>query len=133
MSRLSICRKPDFFNRARIWSASRFCTICGALALSGCALMILVLLWQIYEILAWGVTYNWHYQDSLAWGFRWVLNVELHGLALLLVSPFWIFFRNHYSTVSVQSRWAIKLTVLPVLAMFILLSALEVDLQTALP
>ena len=133
MSRLALYLKPDLFKRARTWSACLFSTICGALALSGCALMISALLWQVYEILSWGVTYDWHYHDSLGWGCRWVLNVELHGLALLLASPFWIFFRNQDYTVSVQSRSAIKLTVLPVLAIFMLLSVLEIYLQKAFP
>lgn len=122
MSRIAPYLNLESLGKAWIKLSRILSTICAALALSGCGLMISTSLWQVYEIVDWAITHNGHFKELLDWGIRFALTLELHVIALLLLTPFWIFFRNRASSIPIQSRWAIKVTVLPVLALFGLLT-----------
>lgn len=113
MSRMAPYLNLEFLGKAWIKSSCLLSTICAALALSGCCLMILTLLWQLDEIVDWTMTHSGHSRDLLGGGIRFVLTFEVHVLALLLMTPFWISFRHQASNIPVQGRWAIEVTGLP--------------------
>lgn len=133
MSRVAPCLNLALLGKAGIKLSRILSTICDALALSGCGLMTLTLLWHVYVIADWAITHNGHSKELLDSGIRFALTLELHVPALLLLTPFWIFFRNQAAPIPAQSRWAIKVTVVPVLVLFGLLTMLEMHLQIAFP
>jgi hypothetical protein len=94
---------------------------------------MLNLLWQIYDIFAWGVVSDWHFKDSLGWGFGWLTHVELHVVALLLIAPFVMFVGSGVPLYLTLNRRLVTVVTLVGLILFILLSILQTQLEKSLP
>jgi Na+-transporting NADH:ubiquinone oxidoreductase subunit NqrE len=95
----------------------------------GCVLLVLNVLRQAYGIVDWGVTNDWHFTNLLGWGFGWLFTLELHILALLLVTPYWLFAGSEVP----GRRRFVNGTVMIGLLLFALLSFVETQLQTSFP
>lgn len=103
------------------------------LALLGCALILLNVLWQLWNIATWGVRHDWHFRYVSGWGFAWVGHIMLHILALTLISPYWLFVRGRAAQPSLLGRPLVNSLVLIGLTAFVFVSMLERYLANFVP
>lgn len=105
----------------------------ATIALLGCAIIVLNVFWQMSEILAWGIRHEWHFRNMLGWGFGWLVHVELHILALLLIAPYWVFVRDSSGLSPLFHSRLINSLVLIGLVLFVFFTVFATYLTSSFP
>jgi hypothetical protein len=101
--------------------------------LLGCTLIIFNTAWQIYEILAWGIEFDWHFKNIIGWGFGFLLHLAMNIFALILMIPFWLSGRANTAPNPIPGQSQINMLTTLGLLLFLLAVGAEKLLQIGFP